>query len=426
MFVVCNVQMKYLFIVDSELESTMKLSNLLQSRSSIKIDLNKKILKFNEFEAACKIKTINNGMSSANSYFTMEIKCKELLTAEKINSEINRIFYKFRNDRVVLLDDGVSRVYSSKAYSILHEVETALRAFITELMTFSNPNWLDEVREILNISSDKDKSDNKVLYSRNFDQLREFLFTDYSDTSYADIIDEILNENDEEKKISLVSEIPNKIPKTNWDRFIKNNATNISIDDAKFQKLLKQIYTQRNKIAHCNEFRKEDYEMFAKNCNTILEYLNKLTEVIIGCMSKDSDLKNEVSAIFTPEELYKSQDTIIVPANEEGFKEVFLGENRWYDVAIWEGRKEYIKYIAAYVTYPKMKITHYAVVDNVDTSPYNSKKKIIYFDGEAKQLSRPIDLGKDKTAFQRSRYTTFSKLQEAKTADDLFQIILNI
>lgn len=91
-------------------------------------------------------------------------------------------------------------VFSSKAYSILHEVETALRAFITELMTFSNPNWLDEVREILNISSDKDKSDNKVLYSRNFDQLREFLFTDYSDTSYADIIDEILNENDEEKK----------------------------------------------------------------------------------------------------------------------------------------------------------------------------------------------------------------------------------
>ena len=38
--------------------------------------------------------------------------------------------------------------------------------------------------------------------------------------------------------------------------------------------------------------------MFAKNCKTILEYLNKLTEVIIGCMSKDSDLKNEVSAIL--------------------------------------------------------------------------------------------------------------------------------
>ncbi len=63
----CNVKMKYLFIVDSELESTMKLSNLLQSRSSIKIDLRKKILKFNKFEAACKIKTIDNGMSSANS-----------------------------------------------------------------------------------------------------------------------------------------------------------------------------------------------------------------------------------------------------------------------------------------------------------------------------------------------------------------------
>ena len=112
-------------------------------------------------------------------------------SAEKVNREINRIFSKFNNDKVLLLADGISRVYSSRAYSLLHEVETSLRSFITELMMFSNPNWLDEIKKILDLSSDKNKSGVDVLYNRNFDQLREFLFTGYSDTSYDDYLKEI-------------------------------------------------------------------------------------------------------------------------------------------------------------------------------------------------------------------------------------------
>lgn len=142
-----NVKLKYLFILEPELDRENKLINLLQSRSSIKIDSNQQILKFNEFEGMCSIKSIEKKQYSSNSYFTIEITFDKLESAEKVNREINRIFSKFNNDKVLLLADGISRVYSSRAYSLLHEVETSLRSFITELMMFSNPNWLDEIKK---------------------------------------------------------------------------------------------------------------------------------------------------------------------------------------------------------------------------------------------------------------------------------------
>ena len=142
-----NVKLKYLFILEPELDRENKLINLLQSRSSIKIDSNQQIHKFNEFEGMCSIKSIEKKQYSSNSYFTIEITFDKLESAEKVNREINRIFSKFNNDKVLLLADGISRVYSSRAYSLLHEVETSLRSFITELMMFSNPNWLDEIKK---------------------------------------------------------------------------------------------------------------------------------------------------------------------------------------------------------------------------------------------------------------------------------------
>ena len=49
---------------------------------------------------------------------------------------------------------------------------------------------------------------------------------------------------------------------------------------------------------------------------------------------------------------------VVVPANEEGFKAAFLGEHRWYPTRISFGRREQIRYIAAYQTKPVMAVTH--------------------------------------------------------------------
>jgi hypothetical protein len=51
-------------------------------------------------------------------------------------------------------------------------------------------------------------------------------------------------------------------------------------------------------------------------------------------------------------------DTIVVPAQREGFERVFLGENAWWAVRISGGMIAKIKYVAAYQSQPVSAITH--------------------------------------------------------------------
>jgi len=55
-------------------------------------------------------------------------------------------------------------------------------------------------------------------------------------------------------------------------------------------------------------------------------------------------------------------DTIVVPAREEGFNEVFLGENSWYSIRMSSSMIDRVKYIASYQKAPVSAITHYAEV----------------------------------------------------------------
>jgi hypothetical protein len=43
-------------------------------------------------------------------------------------------------------------------------------------------------------------------------------------------------------------------------------------------------------------------------------------------------------------------DTVVVPAHEDGFKRVFLGENRWWAVRIHPSMVKQLKYAAVYLT----------------------------------------------------------------------------
>jgi len=71
-------------------------------------------------------------------------------------------------------------------------------------------------------------------------------------------------------------------------------------------------------------------------------------------------------------------DTIIVPANPDGFEETFLGENCWYAIRISGGMQKKIKYIAAYRTQPDSKVTHYAPVASIEPYGEEGKYKLIF------------------------------------------------
>ena len=113
-------------------------------------------------------------------------------------------------------------------------------------------------------------------------------------------------------------------------------------------------------------------------------------------------------------------DTIVVPANEEGFKKVFLGEESWYAIRISSSMLERIKYIAGYQTAPVSAITYYAEVAKIEKYK-ETGKYIVYFKAKAKRIG-PIKLsGKKKgSAPQGPRYTTFRELKAAKTLSDIY------
>jgi hypothetical protein len=115
-------------------------------------------------------------------------------------------------------------------------------------------------------------------------------------------------------------------------------------------------------------------------------------------------------------------DTVVVPAQEEGFRETFIGENRWYQIRIHSSMVRRIKYIAVYQVAPVSAITHVAPVKNIelwkDTSKYvlnfTEPAKLI---GPLKLVPKPNGIVK---APQAPRYTTYERLMKAKTLDEAF------
>lgn len=114
------------------------------------------------------------------------------------------------------------------------------------------------------------------------------------------------------------------------------------------------------------------------------------------------------------------RDTVVVPAQEEGFKEVFLGEYCWYYIRIGGGMLHKIKHIAAYRTAPVSAITHYARVERIE--PYGDEGKYrLVFAEPAKPLGKPIPFADaPQGSMQGPRYTSLTKLLSAKRVSDLF------
>ncbi len=113
-------------------------------------------------------------------------------------------------------------------------------------------------------------------------------------------------------------------------------------------------------------------------------------------------------------------DTLVVPANKEGFNEVFLGESCWHAIRISSSMVERIKYIAGYQTLPVSAITYYAEVSKIEKYK-DTNKYIVFFKEKAKKIG-PINLPKDFKGFvpYSPRYTSYSKLRNAKNLNDVF------
>jgi hypothetical protein len=124
---------------------------------------------------------------------------------------------------------------------------------------------------------------------------------------------------------------------------------------------------------------------------------------------------NRMDAV-SPDEI----DTIVVPAREDGFQEVFLGENRWYAVRIHGAVRPQIKYIAAYQSVPIQAITYIAPVKSIE--PWKDSGKLVLNFAEPATRIGPIPVVKNGRVRPgpSPRYTTRDRLLKATNLDEVF------
>lgn len=125
------------------------------------------------------------------------------------------------------------------------------------------------------------------------------------------------------------------------------------------------------------------------------------------------------SSTTTPGTRSADDVVVVVPANEEGFKAVFIGEHRWRAIRISVGKRQQIRYIAGYQTKPIMAVTHYAPVATIE--PYGEEGKYqLIFSGPPIEIG-PIPFADAPSGMMKNlHYTTLGKLLAAKKLMDLF------
>jgi hypothetical protein len=131
-------------------------------------------------------------------------------------------------------------------------------------------------------------------------------------------------------------------------------------------------------------------------------------------------IQDEIQPISNKTSESESFDTVVVPAREEGFKKVFLGENCWFSIRINSKHIPKLKYIAAYQVAPIAALTHIAEIASI--VPYeNTGKYLVKFKTGATKIepiTRPDD---SKITMQAPRYALRANILKATNLDKIWQ-----
>jgi hypothetical protein len=214
-----------------------------------------------------------------------------------------------------------------------------------------------------------------------------------------------------------------------WDRAVVFVSTNAGLNRAHITWLEFALVRRARDIGQCKlenrsfptepslpEFERSDTEGFLREMLLILP--------VIGITAFEKPRRVRTLPVRANPEAIEDDapitDTLIVPANRDGFERVFLTERQWFAVRIAAGRIPSIRYIAAYQTQPISAVTHWAPVQSVE--PYGDTGKYrLYFADAARPLERAIPFGNaPQGTMQGPRYANFEAL---KRANDLGQLL---
>jgi hypothetical protein len=210
-----------------------------------------------------------------------------------------------------------------------------------------------------------------------------------------------------------------------WDRAIVFVSSSNSLNRGHITWLEHALIARADQIGLCHlknnaspnepslsESEKADTRSFLKQVLQILP--------LVGLRALDKPRSIVASKTSEPEtDKSETLDTVVVPAQEDGFKEVFLGQNCWYAIRISGDMLPKIRYIAGYVSKPVSAITHYAVVERIEPYGENGKYRL-FFSGKAKEIGPIRFEDAQPGSMQSPRYTSITKLKKAKNLSELF------
>lgn len=206
-----------------------------------------------------------------------------------------------------------------------------------------------------------------------------------------------------------------------WDRAVVFVSANMNSTHAKWLEyaLVKRVFeANRSNVENGNnpneptisESEKAEMEVFLKEIYETLP--------LVGLKAFEIPKAIKVEQKVADDPIADIKDTIIVPAKEDGFKKVFIGEDAWYAIRIGGGRLNSIKYIAAYRSAPISAVTHYAEVDKIEPYGEDGKYKL-FFKDKAVELEQPIENDLPQGSMQGIRYVNFDKLSKAVKMSEL-------
>lgn len=400
---------------------------------------------------------------------------------DSIITEITKNEHKFNEFRCIF--DGVSSYYSKKIYSKLHDIERKTQEFLKELFYISDESGkLDKFQTTLKNMEKNDFTFSKLIkeiFDRG-DITEEFIdhikycieeqsvpsstlfpksFWDSSlltgsqkeGTEINELLEEIrktrntiahckkfsqkeyencklkvdeLNDKLEEVISSIenesISDRRNTEPLIGEAERISNS---LQSEDSEIKRAYFKEYQQLKKdrqVINLIDFSNDDFDSHVE----FYAHLNEKTDEEIINETKILEQKNSIDIGIPKEEMSEDDLTIIVPAQKEGFEQVFLKDNEWYDIRIGKNRRSKIKYIAGYEIKPRSGIQYIAKVKKIIPSENAFGYWKVIFDGEPRKYDRLIHLGNTYPP-QNIRYTTKRELDEVAENNETLEKIFN-
>lgn len=222
-----------------------------------------------------------------NSNFKMEIWVENVDNLEKeaeILEKVHETLYNKRKEfHIVVTYDGVSKYYCDKVYSFFNKFERKIRELIYKILINKfDEKWYDEtvtnqmdksIKRRANCSSSK--LIENALQEMSIGQLESYLF-EVNINKKEEKLRKVLLDKERfselitGKKDDVVKKLESYIPKSLWEEFFQDI---LDIEDMKNE--LEKIRNLRNKVSHCKEFFKDDFEESEKILIYVTEQLEK-------------------------------------------------------------------------------------------------------------------------------------------------------